>query len=70
MKRCEVCDRPKAAPELWEHPAGCACDECSAVCWSHDADGCTGTPVDWRARALSAEASLRATRIRQGQWGQ
>lgn len=58
--RCPRCDRPVATAELWEtHGAdgnGCECAVCSAHCWACAPPyGCTGDPVDWRARALAAE---------------
>lgn len=61
-ERCHACDRPVATQEQWDHGAcgqggdGCECDACCSVCWG--GPGCQANAVDWRARALKAEAAL------------
>lgn len=55
MTRCERCDMPHATANDWRsHEPGCACVRCVAICWG-DA---TCDPVDWRERALKAEAAM------------
>ncbi len=57
--RCHTCDRPLASTEDWEHVKACqdhACTHGVGLCWGDYA--CE--PVDWRARALKAEAELAA----------
>lgn len=54
MTRCERCDRPLAVEN--DHDGGCTCEQCSARCWSSWGVECK--PVDWRSRALKAEAAL------------
>jgi hypothetical protein len=52
--RCHTCDRPKASDADWKHHDECADVEhdCFAgKCWEYQCK-----PVDWRARALLAEA--------------
>lgn len=52
--RCHRCDRPIATQKDWDTiPEG----DGEHLCW--DSTRCE--PVDWRARALVAEAALRAT---------
>ena len=54
--RCERCDREFATDDDYDtHDyGGCKCDRCRSLCWSRFGSECI--PVDWRARALSAEA--------------
>lgn len=50
VERCHTCDRPKATDEDWKKiPEG----QGEHLCWEVP---CRDTPVDWRARALVAEA--------------
>lgn len=57
MDRCEHCDRPRSTPEDAErYETG----EGAHLCWSIDAVHCVGDAVDWRARALAAEASIES----------
>lgn len=53
--RCHNCDRPHAKEN--RHKGGCECPACVSVCWSKW--GTTCPSVDWRERALRAEARLR-----------
>ena len=55
--RCPRCDREVATDADRAHPEGCACPRCVSVCWDSEFGGCQA--VDWRARALAAEAELR-----------
>ena len=48
---CPNCDRPRAAPADYLQPA-------DDVCYAINPQHCTGEPIDWRARALAAEAEL------------
>ena len=52
MTRCERCDKPHATNADWYHPGGCVCATCVTLCWGE----CD--PIDWRARALKAEAAI------------
>lgn len=62
-ERCPRCDLELATAEDDKHDVECFCARCKAVCWRRfERMGCIGIPIDWRARALVAEASL--TRIR------
>lgn len=55
--RCPICDRPLATDADTEHPTDCA--HCYQLCWGvRTMSHCDGDPVDWRARALTAEARL------------
>ena len=55
-ERCERCDLPRATAEQWETMRG---GEGADLCWATDGLRCVGEPVDWRARALAAEARVR-----------
>lgn len=56
---CPRCDRPLATDEQWrEHASGCECATCCAACWARYETCCSGEPVDWRARALTAEGQV------------
>lgn len=49
---CPVCDRPVATNKDWKKvPEG----KGGLLCWGN----CSPIAVDWRARALKAEAKLR-----------
>lgn len=52
-ERCPVCDCPKATADDWMQYAG---GEGVDLCWADAASPCAGPRVDWRARALAAEA--------------
>jgi hypothetical protein len=53
-ERCEICDRPVASDEEWDTiPEG----EGDHLCWG--GMQCSMESVDWRARALKAEAALK-----------
>lgn len=56
--RCHVCDRLPAAPEDWTgvDERGVRADRCYELLGSE----CASRRVDWLARALAAEAALRA----------
>lgn len=56
--RCHVCDRLPAAPEDWAgvEERGVRADRCYGLLGVD----CASRRVDWRARALAAEAALRA----------
>lgn len=57
--RCPVCDRPQATAEQWarvERDENIPAAEGAAVCWGEGEPQCTMARVDWRARALAAEA--------------
>lgn len=70
MTRCPTCDRPLATPDLEAHADSCECAACVAHCWSEYGADCK--PVDWRERALKAEAdakdALAEARYRDGVW--
>lgn len=52
IERCEICDRLPASNEEWDTiPEG----EGEHLCWGD----CERYAVDWRARALKAEAALK-----------
>jgi hypothetical protein len=54
-ERCPDCDRPMATRADFEnHPENC--QHCWTLCWREYHDGCVAPRVDWRARALAAEA--------------
>ena len=58
--RCHVCDRPIATAAQWrDHGSGCECAACVAACWDTGTAGCASWPVNWRERALAAEARER-----------
>ena len=58
--RCPVCDLPRATAEQWcDHASGCECAECAASCWDTGAAMCAALSVNWRERALAAEARER-----------
>lgn len=63
--RCEQCDKQLATEADYNRPGhgddgdGCECAECCALCWG-DPFVCAQDAVDWRARALAAEARLSA----------
>lgn len=64
MTRCHSCDRPLATQADYDaHPDGCMCPRCVALCWRAWTTECLGQPVDWRARALKAEAERDAARL-------
>ena len=52
--RCPVCDLPPAV--MNRHREDCGCPLCTKRCWAAYGSSCV--PVDWRARALAAEARL------------
>lgn len=55
MDRCERCDRPRATDEGWRtYQPG----EGEHLCWVSEAERCSGDAIDWRARALAAEARI------------
>ena len=54
--RCPTCDKPRAGDVAVSHAGGCTCPGCLSVCWLDWGVLCE--PVDWRARALAAEAEL------------
>jgi hypothetical protein len=49
--RCPTCDRPPATAEQWRDMEA---EEGPDLCWGDP--GCRYNAVDWRARALAAEA--------------
>ena len=53
--RCHVCDRPIADEQDYDSHD----DHDSSLCWKLLDNVCFGTPVDWRQRAILAEAKLR-----------
>ncbi len=57
-KRCEVCDRVPASDEEWDTIPEEKGDQ---LCWG--GYQCYTRPVDWRARALAAEALLAKENI-------
>lgn len=62
--RCEYCDQPKATQGMFDsHDDGCECAECGEYGWECDSP-CDD--VDWRDRALRAEAELSEWRARTG----
>lgn len=56
-ERCERCDLPRATADDWMRYVG---GEGEHLCWADVASPCAGPRVDWRARALAAEAALAA----------
>lgn len=69
MERCKVCDRPEATDEERALAYGCASGDVThcpcppsvfAACHGHGTPECRDRAVDWRARALAAEAQERA----------
>ena len=52
-ERCERCDLPRATADDWMRYVG---GEGEHLCWADVASPCAGPRVDWRARALAAEA--------------
>lgn len=74
--RCERCDRPLTdevlvaiRPDWWEWRADDPDDRddvCPGTRSGHRQRICFGTPVDWRARALAAEAALAEERQNHG----
>ncbi len=61
---CKDCDLPLAYDaDLDACPCtgdGRGCPTCSRLCWLNFNPACTNVPIDWRARALAAEAALAA----------
>lgn len=61
-ERCHRCDRPLILPSDPHAEEGCnGCEKCRKSCWSAVVMGECGPgakAVDWRARALEAEAQL------------
>lgn len=58
-ERCEVCDRPDGYennPHLEGVSDGCEYPCCTSLCWG--GHQCESARVDWRARAIAAEAAL------------
>lgn len=58
-ERCPVCDRPEATADQWarvERDENIPAAEGVAVCWGEGEPQCVTASVDWRARALAAEA--------------
>ena len=55
-ERCERCDLPRATADDWMRYVG---GEGEHLCWADVASPCAGPRVDWRARALAAEARVR-----------
>ena len=56
---CPRCDKPIASDALWQHKPGCECAECEAHCFQSRSGPTHCVEVDWRARALAAEADIR-----------
>lgn len=56
--RCATCDRPPGPPRFWWTDLDF---DPGHYCWAESLD-CDGNPVDWRTRALSAEADLATAR--------
>lgn len=54
-QRCAVCDRPAATEDQWSTLLG---GEGEDLCWG--GAQCAAGAVDWRARALAAEAQAEA----------
>ena len=61
---CPSCLRPKATDALWEHPSGCDCAECAAVCWG-ECDALTVREAYelGRAEALAGKPSRLAPEV-------
>ena len=55
--RCPTCDLPLPTAAQWETMRG---GEGIGLCWADGAAKCNGARVDWRGRALAAEALLGA----------
>ena len=52
---CPRCDQPIATQTDHDAcPGGCECTRCVSLCWSAFGSACVA--VDWRSRALTAEA--------------
>lgn len=63
MTRCDVCDHPLATnADLFGCEGGCRCERCTQLCWRDYNLACSFEPVDWRARALTAEAEVERLR--------
>lgn len=62
--RCPDCDATLATQADYDaHPDGCECERCRSLCWRvYESAWCSRPPVDWRERALSAEAAVRRLR--------
>ena len=56
IENCETCDRPPASDEEWDTISE---GEGEHLCWGD----CYRYAVDWRARALAAEALLAKENI-------
>lgn len=56
--RCEHCDRPMADEVDDEMMAELPGGERPDLCWADVSCGECDSPIDWRARALKAEAEL------------
>lgn len=59
--RCPICDRPIATDEQWRATMPPRSAARSDLCW--DGYECRTHAVDWRARAMKAEAELAAARL-------
>lgn len=62
-ERCEECDLPLATQQDYDacdHDCP-TCEKCAAVCWSSFNLTRCSHPIDWRSRALAAEARLAGT---------
>lgn len=56
--KCTTCDHELAVDTfLVEHPEDC--EHCKSLCWSPYNIECSYPAVDWRARALAAEAHAK-----------
>lgn len=53
--RCPTCDLPLPTAAQWETMRG---GEGIGLCWADGAAKCNGARVDWRGRALAAEAEV------------
>lgn len=59
--RCPDCDAPLATQADWDgHEDGCMCRRCRALCWRAWLTRCEREPMDWRTRAIKAEATRAA----------
>lgn len=64
MIRCDTCDHPLATDaDLDGCDDGCRCNRCVSLCWHNYNSYCSFDPVDWRTRALEAEAAVDRMRL-------
>ena len=60
-ERCPRCDQVRAVEN--GHPGGCLCESCISMCWRDWGVECNA--IDWRQRALDAEARADAAEARE-----